>query len=213
VSGLGEVRDRIAAACRRAGRAPSEVTLVGVAKRQPDQLVTAAVAAGLRDVAENHAQSLRDRRRVVAGDVRWHFVGTLQRNKAGVVAEHADVFHALDRVEVAAALSARRAEGPALACYLEVNVADEPTKAGVAPGAAGALLDAVADLPGLEVVGLMAMPPLGGDRRHFAALRELGQALELPGLSMGTSADFEVAIEEGATAVRVGEAIFGPRPR
>lgn len=177
-----------------------------------------AVAAGLTDLAENYAQALRGRVEAFAGvaGLRWHFVGALQRNKAGVVAAHADVFHALDRIPIAEALSARR-EGQPLECYVEVNIAGEDTKVGVEPVDVGPLLDEVAGLDGLRVVGLMCMPPPAAhpedSRRHFAALRELGTRHGLKGLSMGTSDDFEVAIEEGATVVRVGEAIFGLRPQ
>ncbi len=215
---VGEVRAAITAACSRAGRAPDDVLLVAVSKFQPDELVRAAAACGLRDFGENRAQAL-DARAVDLGDVpglRWHAVGPLQRNKARIVAARAACFHALDRVEVADAVAERRREHDPLAVYVQVNIAAEPTKAGVAPADLGPLLDAVRARPALDLVGLMAMPPpvrvADDNRRHFAALRELGLAHGVRGLSMGTTDDFEVAIEEGATAVRIGRRLFGDRP-
>jgi pyridoxal phosphate enzyme (YggS family) len=216
---VGGVRLRIEAACARAGRAPSDVLLVGVSKLQPLERVRAVVAAGVRDLGENHAQALTARAADL-GDlvpaVRWHFIGPLQRNKARLVAEHASAFHALDRVEVAEALAARRREHDPLPVYVQVNLAAEPSKAGVAAADLGPLIDAVRELPALRVVGLRTMPPLArrpdDNRRWFAELRELALAHELTGLSMGTTDDFEVAVEEGATAVRVGRVLFGERP-
>lgn len=213
--GVAEVRARVAAACARAGRDAGAVTLVGVTKYASLDQLLAVVAEGVVDLGENHAQQLRDRARDVgasAGGVRWHMIGPLQTNKAKYVAAVASAFHALDRVEVAEALSARRPPSQPLDCYVQVNVAAEATKAGVAPEAVGPLVDACASLPGLRVAGLMAMPPLATDpeesRRWFAALRALGAEHGLAGLSMGTTADFEVAVEEGATVVRVGSALF-----
>jgi len=215
--GVAEVRGRIAAACERAGRDPADVTLVAVTKYATVDDAGRVVAEGVVDLGENHVQQLRDRARepALAGlGVRWHAIGPLQTNKARYVARLASAFHALDRIEVAEALSARReadGAGP-LECYVQVNVADEPTKAGVAPGETGWLVAACGVLPGVRVVGLMAMPPLASvpeeSRRWFAALRVLAEDLGLERLSMGTTADFEVAVEEGATVVRVGAAVF-----
>lgn len=203
------VRDRIARACDRAGRDPASVTLVGVTKYASVDDAVALVGAGVRDLAESHAQQLRDRAPLVPG-ARWHFIGPLQTNKAKYVARHAAVFHALDRVEVAAALAARG--GAAIECFVQVNLAGEATKAGASPAAAADLVAACREH--VAVVGLMTMPPLASDpedsRRWFRALRELAGELGVAGLSMGTTADFEVAVEEGATAVRVGSALFGP---
>lgn len=209
---VASVRAGIEAACARAGRAAADVTLVAVTKYATDDQVRAVVAEGVVDLGENHGQQLRDRARALPG-VRWHMIGPLQTNKAKYVAAAAVAFHALDRVEVARALSARRPEVAApLDCYVQVNVAAEATKAGVAPGDVGALLAGCAGLPGVRVVGLMTMPPLAGapgeNRPWFARLRELASEHGLPGLSMGTTADFEVAVEEGATVVRVGSALF-----
>jgi pyridoxal phosphate enzyme (YggS family) len=205
------VRARIAAACERAGRDPSSVLLVAVTKYFDVDTARQLVAAGVPDLGENHAQQLRDRVAEVPG-ARWHAIGPLQTNKARYVARHAHAFHALDRREVAEALSARRqAAGlDPLPCYVQVNVAGEATKAGVAPSDLDDLVAACADLPGITVVGLMTMPPLAAapedSRRWFRELARLAAGAGLRGLSMGTSADFEVAVEEGATAVRVGSA-------
>lgn len=211
--GVAEVRARIAAACSRAGRDPGDVVLVGVTKYATVAQAAALLADGVVDLGENHAQQLRDRaaEQSLAG-ARWHAIGPLQTNKARYVAHVAVAFHALDRVEVAAALSERR-EGAPLDCYVQVNVAGEATKAGVAPGAVGALARSCDDLPGVRVVGLMTMPPLASSpedsRRWFRALRELAEEHGLARLSMGTTPDVEVAVEEGATVVRVGSALLG----
>jgi PLP dependent protein len=216
---IGGVHDRIAAAAARAGRAPGGVVLVAVTKFQPLERIEAVVALGVGDLGENRAQDLA--RRVVdlrdVTSVRWHFIGALQRNKTRIVAELATSFHALERIEIAERLSAQRGSRPPLDVYLEVNVAGEDTKGGVAPAALPQLVDEVRALPGLRVRGLMTMPPpaeFGAEnRQHFVALRELADAAGLDELSMGTSSDFEVAVEEGATVVRVGRELFGERRR
>ncbi len=214
---LAAVRARVEAACQRAGRTASEVTLVAVSKLQPAAAIQEAYAAGARDFGENYAQELRDKAAALAAldGLRWHAIGPLQRNKVKYVAKAAHSFHALDRLEIAQELSARRA-GAALSCFLEVNLGDEAAKSGVAPGELRALREAVDRLPSLKVVGLMALPPWPktpeDSRPHFRRLRELAQQHGLTALSMGTTADFEVAIEEGATHVRVGTALFGERP-
>ncbi|MBX5481796.1 MAG: YggS family pyridoxal phosphate-dependent enzyme [Myxococcaceae bacterium] len=223
MSGVAEnleaVRQRIARACARAGRSPDEVTLVAVSKLQPASLIEEAVRAGQRDFGENYAQELRDKAAALAGleGLRWHAIGPLQTNKAKYVAPVAHAFHALDRVEIARELARRRRGAPPLKVFLEVNVGGEATKNGVTPEEAPALLEKVRALPELEVVGLMTLPPPAADpdeaRPHFRRLAALARALGLRELSMGTTADFEVAIEEGATVVRVGTAIFGERPK
>lgn len=213
---LAAVRSRMDAACARAGRSPADVTLVAVSKLKPAEAVREAYALGLRDFGENYAQELRDKAAELAGleGLRWHAIGPLQTNKAKYVAKVAHAFHALDRLEVAQELSRRRTGTP-LDCFLEVNVGGEASKSGVAPGSVGPLLAQVQALPLLRVVGLMCLPPPGpspeASRPFFRQLRTLAQALGLPGLSMGTTGDFEVAIEEGATHVRVGTALFGER--
>jgi hypothetical protein len=213
---LAEVRARVAAACARAGRAPGSVTLVAVSKLKPAALIREAHAAGQRDFGENYAQELRDKAAELESleGLRWHAIGPLQTNKVKYVARAAHAFHALDRLEVAQELSRRRLEAP-LPCYVEVNVGAEATKSGLGPEALGPFLEAVRALPGLRVEGLMALPPPTEDeavaRAGFRTLRELARRHGLTGLSMGTTHDFELAIEEGATLVRVGTALFGER--
>lgn len=211
-----QVRERIEAACARAGRDPADVTLVGVSKFQPDLQVRAAVDAGVRDLGENYAQAMRDRVEAMPElSVRWHHIGPLQRNKAGIIARMAAYFHALESPAIADALGTRRDPADPLHVFVQVNIADEETKAGVAPAEVPDLLSAVAKHPSLRLAGLMCMPPVPerpeDSRQHFAAIRELGERLGVPGLSIGTTDDFEVAVEEGATMVRVGRLVFGDR--
>jgi hypothetical protein len=226
---LAAVRERVAAAARRAGRAPDSVTIVGVAKGQPAARVVAAVAASLRDVGESFAQEAKAKLPLVraelerrgVGPPRFHFVGRLQTNKARLAAELFGCVHSLDRPELAREL-ARRAEaaGRRLRALVQANLSGEPQKGGVAPERLGELLALCRGLPALEVVGLMTVPEAEDDperaRARFAELRALRDthAREAPGLrelSMGMSADYEVAIEEGATMVRIGTALFGAR--
>jgi PLP dependent protein len=211
------VLERVRAAEARAGRAAGSVEVVAVSKLQPPEAIRAAFAAGARAFGENYAQELRDKAEALSDlpGLRWHAIGPLQTNKARYVARSAHVFHALDRLEVARELSRRRTGTP-LAVYVEVNVGGEATKSGVDPAALGGLLEAVRALPGLELVGLMTMPPLAPAeevRPLFRALATLGREHGFAGLSMGSTPDFETAIEEGATVIRVGTAVFGERPR
>ncbi|MFZ5471322.1 MAG: YggS family pyridoxal phosphate-dependent enzyme [Myxococcota bacterium] len=214
--GLAQVQRRIEAACARAHRSPTSVQLVAVSKRHPPKAVRAAYEAGQRLFGENYAQELRDKAAELADlrGLRWHAIGPLQINKAKYVARSAHVFHALDRLEVAQELSKRRTGAP-LDCLVEVNLGGEAQKGGVALPKVEPLVRAVQKLPHLRLVGLMCLPPLGAtaeaSRPYFRRLSELGRALLLPELSMGSTFDFEVAIEEGATFVRVGTAIFGER--
>jgi len=230
---LAAVRERVAAAARRAGRSPEEVTLVGVAKGVPAERIAEAVEAGLDHVGENYHQEARAklpelRARLEAFGLplpRLHFVGRLQRNKAREIARDFDVVESVDRVELGAELERRAAEaGRELRVLLQVNPDSEASKGGVPPEALHQLLAESASWKHLCVAGLMAIPAPRAtpeaSRAAFARLRELARALRRqPGggslreLSMGMSADFEVAIEEGATSVRIGTAIFGPRRR
>jgi len=216
------VRERIAAAAARAGRAANDVTLIGVSKTQPVESVAAAVAAGLTDLGENYVQEGVTKITLLPRTgITWHFIGQLQSNKSRPVAEHFDWVHTVDRAKLAERLAAQRPfHGPPLQVCLQVKLEDEPGKAGVAPDEAPALAEAVAALPRLRLRGLMCIPPPqeeeAAQRRTFARLRELRDALNARGhaldvLSMGMSADFEDAILAGATMVRVGTAIFGPR--
>ncbi|MDA1002512.1 MAG: YggS family pyridoxal phosphate-dependent enzyme [Chloroflexi bacterium] len=221
---LAVVRARITAACERAGRDPAEVTLVAVSKTHPLDSVRDALAAGLTDLGENRAQELVPKAEAAAAAglaPRWHFIGHLQRNKARDVLPHIAVLHSLDSPSLIAEIErrlpapARVGAAPRLRCYLEVNVAGEAQKDGVSPDDLASLLSVASASPALEVVGLMTVAPLVPDpevtRPVFRTLRELARAHGLAGLSMGMTDDFEVAIEEGATAVRVGRAIFGER--
>ena len=175
----------------------------------PAELVAAVVAAGVVDIGENRAQELTAKAPALAGTpARWHFLGQLQRNKVRALAPWVVCWQSVDRDELGEEI-ARRAPGARV--LVEVNLGSEPAKGGCSPSEALGLVDALR-ARGLDVAGLMAVPPAGDDpRRWFARLRELGAHLELPELSMGMSGDFEIAVEEGATMVRVGRALFGPR--
>jgi pyridoxal phosphate enzyme (YggS family) len=208
-AGLAEVRERIAGACARAGRDVASVTLIAVSKTKPLELLREAMAAGQKSFGENYAQEFRDKFAQEPG-LEWHFIGALQTNKVKYVAGKAALVHTCDRLSLAQELSKRTPAQQRV--LLEVNIGREPQKAGVLPEAAAALLEQVRGLPKLRCDGLMCIPPPEGDPRvHFRALRELAGKLGLRELSMGMSADYEAAIEEGATIVRVGTAIFGAR--
>jgi pyridoxal phosphate enzyme (YggS family) len=204
---VAEVRERIAAAAARAGRDPAAVTLIAATKTVSAALVRAVVDAGVADVGENRAQELLVKAPEVAG-ARWHFLGQLQRNKVKALAPWVTCWQSVDRESLGAEI-ARRAPGARV--LVEVNLAGEPQKGGAAPGEVAGLVEALVGV-GVAVEGLMAVPPHDGDaRRWFASLRELGSGLGLVELSMGMTDDFEVAVEEGATMVRVGRALFGSR--
>jgi pyridoxal phosphate enzyme (YggS family) len=209
---VASVRDRIAHAARRAGRSPEVVTLVAAAKNVPVESVAAVLAAGVRDIGENRAQELLEKATVlmkVPAPPRWHFIGGLQRNKVRALAPWVTRWHSVDRESIGVEV-ARRA--PSAHVLVEVNLGGEPRKAGCAPEEAPALVERLDGL-GLVVDGLMAVPPARDEpRRWFAALADLGARLDLRDLSMGMTDDFEIAIEEGATIVRVGRALFGARP-
>ena len=210
---LEAVRMRIERAAIAAGRDPAEVTLVAISKRHPPEAIRAAFAAGQRDFGENYAQEFAEKAEALADleGLRLHFVGHLQRNKAKLVAGEAAVVHTVDSLALAQAIE-RRAEGRSPKILIQVNVAGEAQKSGVAPGDVAALAASIARETSLEVVGLMTIPPAERDPRpHFRALATLGRELGLRELSMGMSDDLEAAVAEGATLVRVGTAIFGPR--
>lgn len=219
--GLDAVRRRIQSAAETAGRSPSEVTLVAVTKGFPAGVVVEALEAGVVDLGENRAQELREKAIAVSEGVRWHFIGHLQTNKVRHVVGTALLIHSVDRLGLAEAVARRaRSIGITQDVLIEVNIAGEAAKHGVEPAGAVALAREAASLEGLSVRGLMAMAPFGYDpersRPYFSDLRGLGEdlAVVIPGateLSMGMSRDFEIGIQEGATLVRVGEAIFGPR--
>jgi pyridoxal phosphate enzyme (YggS family) len=212
------VRTRVDQACERAGRAPSEVTIVAVSKTHPAAAVREAAAAGATDFGENYAQELVAKR-AECGDVRWHYIGRLQRNKAKLVAGQVALVHAVDSVELAAELGKRATSVQPI--LLAVNAAGEDTKGGVTAEQAGALARSIGSIPNVRLDGMMTMPPPSknpeASRPYFEALRALRDrvsnelGIALPVLSMGMSGDFEVAIACGATHVRIGTAIFGAR--
>lgn len=206
-------RSRIAAAARRAGRDPAAVTLVAATKTVPPARIAEALTAGVVDVGENRAQELVAKAPALAAHQpppRWHVLGQLQRNKVTALAPLVWCWHTIDRAELGAAI-ARRCPGARV--LAEVNLAGEPQKAGCTPEDTLALVDTLRG-QGLDVVGLMAIPPHGEHpRAFFARLRDLGAAAGVPELSMGMTDDFEVAVEEGATLVRLGRALFGDRPQ
>lgn len=211
---LHSVGQRVAQACADAGRARSEVTLVAVSKGRSVEAIRALYEDGHRDFGENRAQELRDKVDELPPDVRWHFIGPLQTNKVRIVRPSASVLHSMDRDSLATAWLKGPGHPPPV--FLQVNIGEEDQKSGVSPADSPAFCERLVSL-GIQVVGLMAIPPLADDpeevRPHFAALRELRDAIaadhpEVTGLSMGMSDDFEVAISEGATSIRVGRAIF-----
>jgi len=220
---LDEVRSRIARAAERAGRDPGSVVLVGVVKTVPEPDIREALGLGLEDLGENRVQEAAAHVEAIGRTAaRWHMVGHLQRNKAARAVELFDRVHGLDSMSLAEALSQRaEAAGRRLRVLIEVNVSGETSKFGAAPGEALELIALAAKLPGLALEGLMTVgPPVASPeqaRPGFASLRALRDrgermlGLRLPELSMGMSSDFEVAVEEGATLVRVGTALFGAR--
>jgi pyridoxal phosphate enzyme (YggS family) len=205
-----EVDDRIEAAAQRSGRDRDDVRVVAATKTVPLAPIRELLAAGCTDLGENRAQELLAKAPDLADDpgVTWHFIGPVQRNKVNGLAPWVTWWHTVDRPALVTALGTRV---PGASVLLEVNVAGEPQKAGCDPESVGRLAES-ARAAGLDVLGLMAIPPHPGDpRRWFAALADLAARLGLPELSMGMSDDYEVAIEEGATIVRLGRVLFGPR--
>jgi pyridoxal phosphate enzyme (YggS family) len=213
---LDQVEARIQAAAARTGRKRSDILLVAVTKKFPATAIRDAYAFGLRDFGENYVQEFEAKRTDMSDcpDARYHFIGHLQSNKSKKAAEIFDVIHTVDSAKIA-----RRLDGDAgkasIQVLIEVKLSTEPAKAGAAPGEVPALVEAIRGCPHLGLLGLMTMPPWSSDaeqsRPYFARLRELAGQNSLQHLSMGMSHDLEVAIEEGATIVRVGTALFGPR--
>ncbi|AGA32009.1 alanine racemase domain protein [Thioalkalivibrio nitratireducens DSM 14787] len=221
-----QVHQRIESACRLAGRDPDSVQLIAVSKTRTAREILALHALGQARFGENYVQEFVAKwealtPRAVVPPLEWHFIGALQRNKTRAVAERADWVHSIDRLKIAQRLSDQRpADRPALQVCLQVDLSGEPGKAGIAEADLEPLAAATAELPGLRLRGLMALPPPSTDpteqRRPFRRLRELLDRLNARGhrldtLSMGMSGDLEAAILEGATLVRVGTALFGPR--
>ncbi len=221
---LQVVRDRIARAATAAGRDPASVCLLAVSKQQPAALVAAAYAAGQRDFGENYVQEgvAKVDALTALEEIRWHYIGQLQGNKTREVAERFAWVHTVDRERVAARLNAQRPHhAPPLEVLIQVRLEDEPGKGGVAPDQVAPLATVICTMPRLRLRGLMCIPPPTPDtvaqRAAFRELRELlgrlnASGFQLDTLSMGMSDDLEAAVLEGATIVRVGTAIFGPRP-
>ena len=219
---LERIQQRIAAACTRAGRNPETVTLLGVTKTHPAEVVAEAVQAGLLHFGENKVQEARAKIPHCPGRAHWHFIGHLQSNKCREAVELFEMIESVDSIALAREIDKRAGQaGKTMPVLLEVNVAGEASKFGYPPERMLAELFELNGLAHIEVHGLMAVPPFAPvaerTREHFRRLRELKQQAEtvlgapLPQLSMGMSTDFEVAIEEGATIVRVGTALFGAR--
>jgi len=217
---LARVREAVAAH-QAVGGWSHPVRIVAVTKTHGPEAVRAAVAAGLSDVGENRVQEAVQKQDALSGtDVRWHLIGTLQRNKAKHAVGRFALIHSVDRVDLATEIDRRATAGARQAVLVQVNCSDEPQKGGAEPDALPALLDALAPLERLEVQGLMTMSALTDDveeqRRAFRRLRELRDTAQrsghaLPELSMGMSGDFPVAVEEGATMIRLGTVLFGER--
>jgi pyridoxal phosphate enzyme (YggS family) len=219
---IQRVRERIARACDRAGRDPGDVLLVGVTKAFPVEVVRRAVAVGLHELGENRLQELREKAEQVEGPVRWHLIGHLQSNKSKTALEICDVIHTVDSIPLAQKLSR---EAVALErdveILIQVNVGGEPQKSGVSPEEVTPLAETVRDLERLRLRGLMTIPPIAEPQQtrvYFRQLRQLRDQLradllgaEFSELSMGMTDDFELAVEEGSTILRIGRAIFGER--
>jgi PLP dependent protein len=206
------VEARIAAACERAGRARGEVRLVAVSKTFPASDVEHAIAAGMTDIGENKVQEARDKKPAVASGARWHLIGHLQSNKAKDAVRLFDVIQTVDSYELAEKLGrAAETAGKRQDVLLQVNVGRELQKSGAAPEETAALVKRIGGITALQVTGLMTIPPVGDARPYFRELRAMRDDLGLTELSMGMTDDFEIAIEEGATIIRVGRAIFGSR--
>lgn len=216
---LDRLHERIALACQRAGRESSALQLISVSKGHGDDAIRAAYEAGMRVFGENYAQELAAKATSLSDlpDIRWRFIGHLQRNKIKLIEKARATVDTVDSPRLARALSSRAlAQGIDVEVLLQVNVGAETQKSGCSPEEVPALVEAVRALPGLELRGLMTVAPHLDDveatRPFFATLRELAEAHALPELSMGMTHDLEQAVAEGATMLRIGTAIFGPRP-
>jgi pyridoxal phosphate enzyme (YggS family) len=218
------ISDRIGAAAARSGRDPGAVKLLAASKSQSIERVRAAMAAGIRLFGENYVQEAQAKKAAAGSSVEWHMIGHLQRNKVKIAAELFDVIESLDSVELARALDREAASRKrTVRALVEVNLAGEASKSGIAKERVASLLDAIVSLQHLKIEGLMTVPPMSDDpestRPYFRMLAELNRKLKrqeaanihLKELSMGMSQDYEVAIEEGSTLVRIGTALFGPR--
>ena len=224
VENLAEVERNICAACERAGRRREEVTLIAVSKTKPVSMIEELLPGGTRDFGENKVQELCEKYEQLPKEIRWHLIGHLQRNKVKYVVDKACLIHSVDSLRLAQAISEEgKKRGLTVPVLIEVNVAGEESKFGVAPEETEGLIREIAKLPAISVKGLMTIAPFVEDpeenRSHFAKLKKLNVDIKRKSidnvsmnvLSMGMTGDYEVAIEEGATMVRVGTGIFGER--
>lgn len=212
------VRSVIARTTADSGRDPNNVELIGVSKQQPDERIEASIAAGLRVFGENRVQEAEIRwahRRQQISDLELHLIGPLQTNKARAAVRLFDVIQTVDRPRIAATLGrVMEEEGRKIPCYVQINTGEEEQKAGIAPGAASDFVKTCIEEYGLNIVGLMCIPPVeDAPAPHFAFLKQMADHLGLPYVSMGMSADYPIAVELGATHIRVGSAIFGSRTK
>ncbi len=215
---LADVQERIASACRRAGRRPEDVRLVAVSKTKPVDLLREGIQAGVAILGESYIQEAQPKIETIGHPVEWHFIGRLQSNKAKFAVRIFDLIHSVDSLKLAQEINKRAADidrrQPVL---ISVNLGGEESKSGLTADQTPELAARIMEMPNLELRGLMTVPPPADEpedsRPYFAALRELKEKIGQPltELSMGMSDDYEVAAEEGATLVRIGTAIFGPR--
>jgi len=220
------VREKISRAAERAGRDPAGIRIVAVTKTHPPEVVDQAVKAGLKDVGENKVQEFLDKEGMVKEDCRWHFVGHLQRNKVNKIIGSFELIHSLDSLKLARKINkSSLREGVVTSVLVQVNTSGEESKYGIEPDEAEELCEAVSSYEGIRVKGLMTMAPWVEDRgvirRTFSALRMLAdkirsrkiENISMDELSMGMTDDFEIAVAEGATMLRLGRVLFGPRGR
>lgn len=221
---IAAVEERICGACARAGRKREDVTLICVTKTKPEEMLLEAYETGQREFGENKVQEICRKKPALPGDIHWHMIGHLQRNKVRQLMGNTVMIHSVDSIRLAETISAEAEKaGIVMPVLIEVNAANEDSKFGVAPDRAESLIRAVSGLRGIHIEGLMTIAPYTDDpetnRPYFAALRELAvdisqkciDNVSMNVLSMGMTGDFEVAIEEGATIIRVGTGIFGER--
>jgi len=221
---VGRIQERMGAAARRAGRNPEDIRLVAVSKTVEEDRVLQAIRAGVKILGENYVQEAKKKIQNVGHQVGWHFIGHLQTNKARIAVRLFDMIHSVDNLDLAKELSrAAEQQGKILSILLQINLSEEATKFGASEKEMFRMAETISKMPALTVVGLMTLPPYFENpedaRPYFIQLRRLGERLRqeniprlaMKELSMGMSNDFEAAIEEGATLVRVGTAIFGPR--
>ena len=222
---IQSTENNIKAIAQKVGRSPADITLIAVSKRQPVVAIQEAIKGGHQDFGENFVQEAEEKIKTIGSKATWHFIGRLQSNKAKIVGQLFDVVHTVDRLKIAKALNKARNNSNKLQILIQVNIGLEQQKGGVLPEECPELIKSILPLENLTIIGLMAMPPKTEQaeeaRKYFKALKDLSLDLKKQNLlsqtekielSMGMSGDFPVAIEEGATIIRVGTAIFGSRP-